>query len=92
MSRMKMMDRVIEIIKAAAAAFDAPPESFEFTDEYGNEWTYVLERTCEITFKRGAMYDVARYSCCGYEYPELVSETDVAENYCPNCGARVVEQ
>lgn len=48
------------------------------------------ERTCNL-FKLGAMYDVARYSCCGYEFPENVGEKAVAENYCPNCGARVTE-
>lgn len=53
----------------------------------GSSW--VRERTCEVTYKRGAMYDVAHYSCCGYEFPEPISETGVAENYCPNCGAAV---
>ena len=54
-------------------------------------WNTRAERTCHITFKRGAIYDVANYSCCGYEFAESISEQGVAENYCPNCGAKVVD-
>ena len=42
----RLMETVKEMVQAAAAAFDAPPESFTVVDEYGNEWTYVLKRTC----------------------------------------------
>ena len=65
-------------------------ENRQTVDEHMAELGWVRERTCEVVFKRGAMYDVAHYSCCGYEYPEPVNETAVAENYCPNCGAKVV--
>lgn len=55
-------------------------------------WNSRAERTCHVTFKRGAIYDVANYSCCGYEFAESISEQSVAENYCPNCGAKVVDE
>ena len=54
-------------------------------------WNTRAEQTCQLTYKRGAMYDVAHYSCCGYEYPEPISEQAVAENYCPTCGAKVAD-
>lgn len=55
-------------------------------------WNARAERTCNIEHaKSGAMYDVWRCSACGYEYAESVSETSIVQNFCPNCGARVVE-
>ena len=54
-------------------------------------WNSRAERTCEIKHvKGGAMYDVWRCSACGYEFVESVSEASIVQNYCPNCGARVV--
>lgn len=54
-------------------------------------WNARAERMCEIEHvKGGAMYDVWRCSACGYEYAESVSETSIVQNYCPNCGARVI--
>ena len=57
-----------------------------------SRWNTRAERTCELTFRRGAIYDVAHYSCCGYEFPEPISEVAPSENYCPNCGAKVVSE
>ena len=46
--------------------------------------------TCEVQHvKSGAMYDVWRYTCCGYEHAERVSEEAIPQNFCPNCGKRV---
>lgn len=57
----------------------------------GDYEVYTPERTCRIEHvKGGAMYDVWRCSACGYEYAESVSETSIVQNYCPNCGSRVV--
>ena len=39
--------------------------------------------------KSGAMYDVWRYTCCGYEHAERVSEEAIPQNFCPNRGKRV---
>ena len=46
--------------------------------------------TCEVQHvKSGAMYDVWRYTCCGYEHAESVSEEAIPQNFCPKCGKRV---
>lgn len=83
-----------EAIKGAIEAWNTRAESVFVTGTTvatdREPVVYAPMRTCELTFKRGAMYDVAHYSCCGYEFPESVSEESVAENYCPNCGAKVV--
>ena len=51
------------------------------------------ERTCELErVKKGALYDVWRYTCCGYEHAERVSGESIAANFCPSCGAKVVEE
>lgn len=69
------------LLQAAAAAFYAPPESVVVADKYGNEWAYVQERTCYCVNKDEQ--DVC--SNCGepWEYVQM---------FCPNCGAKVVEQ
>ena len=54
-------------------------------------WNTRYERTGEcICIKDGSMYDVFRYTCCGYEHAESVSEDYGVQNYCPYCGAKVV--
>lgn len=81
-----------EAIEAWNTRADAGYGAIPATDENMAKYGWVRERMCEITYKRGAMYDVARYSCCGYELAMPVSEILPAENYCPNCGARVVDE
>ena len=69
----------------AFVAFDTEAEAIA-------AWNSRAERTCRIEHvKSGAMYDVWRCSACGYEYAESVSEESIVQNYCPNCGSRVVE-
>lgn len=79
-----------EAIAAWNTRADAGYGAIPATDENMAKYGWVRERMCEITYKRGAMYDVARYSCCGYELATPVSEILPAENYCPNCGVKVV--
>ena len=56
-------------------------------------WNSRAERTCYIEHvKRGALCDVWRCSYCGYDYAESVSEPSIIQNYCPNCGAKVVSE
>lgn len=65
---------------------------FDTTEEEAIEhWNTRYERTGEcICIKDGPMYDTYRYTCCGYEHAESVSEDYGVQNYCPNCGARLV--
>lgn len=55
---------------------------------------YVMERTCRIEHvKSGTLYDVWRYTCCDYEHSESRTDagaSEIPQNYCPNCGAKVV--
>ena len=53
------------------------------------------ERTCKMELvKRGPIYTVWRFSCCGYEHSENVTDggaTELPGTRCPKCGA-VVER
>ena len=54
------------------------------------------ERTCKMELvKRGSIYDVWRFSCCGYEYSENMTDSGATElpgTRCPKCGARIIER
>ena len=56
---------------------------------------YYPERTCKMELiKNGAIYRVWRFSCCGYEYSENMTDSGATElpgTRCPKCGAEVVE-
>ena len=44
--------------------------------------------------KSGPSYIVYRYTCCGYEHAESKTDTGASEvppNWCPNCGAKIVD-
>ena len=53
------------------------------------------ERTCKMELvKRGPMYSVWRFSCCGYEHSENVTDggaTELPGTRCPKCGTKVEE-
>ena len=53
------------------------------------------ERTCKMELvKRGPIYSVWRFSCCGYEHSENDTDggaTELPGTRCPKCGA-VVER
>lgn len=46
------------------------------------------ELTCHKDISEGGWW--CRYSCCGYKYLSPFESDGIAENYCPNCGAKVV--
>ena len=54
------------------------------------------ERTCEWTWEHsGPLFDSFKCSECLYEFfePRCVhGYSELVANYCPNCGARVVEE
>ena len=56
---------------------------------------YVPERTCERTWEHsGPLFDSFKCSECLYEFFEprcVQGYNDLVTNYCPNCGAKVVE-
>ena len=58
-------------------------------------WNHRAERTCEWKVKHyGPMFTVFECSVCGFKRYEPLAIRGYAElepNYCPNCGARVVE-
>ena len=91
----KIMETVKEIVQAAAVALDPPPESFAVVDEYGNEWSYVRERTCHHV-DDGIEWVDEEFCCseCGCTTSLTMSSLSVISdgelNYCPNCGAKVV--
>ena len=54
------------------------------------------ERTCKMELvKRGPIYTVWRFSCCGYEHSENVTDggaTELPGTRCPKCGAVVDDE
>ena len=54
------------------------------------------ERTCKMELvKSGPIYTVWRFSCCGYEHSENVTDggaTELPGTRCPKCGTKVVEE
>ena len=68
---------------------------FVVTNESGEVTiTVVPYRECYVDHvKSGVLYDVYRYNCCGYEHSESRTDAGASEiplNWCPNCGAKVV--
>ena len=53
------------------------------------------ERTCKMELvKGGPIYSVYRFSCCGYEHSENVTDggaTGLPGTRCPKCGTKVEE-
>ena len=51
------------------------------------------KHTCKMKLiKRGPIYTVWRFSCCGYEYSENNTDsgaTGIPETVCPKCGTKV---
>ena len=58
-------------------------------------WNRRAERTCKMELvKRGPIYSVWRFSCCGYEHSENDTDggaTELPGTRCPKCGAVVNE-
>ena len=85
-----------EAIAAWNARADTEYRAVLATDENMAKYGWVRERTCEWTLEHsGTLYDKWRCSECGYQFVEPRCDqgyTDLEPNYCPNCGARVVEQ
>ena len=56
---------------------------------------YYPERTCKMKLvRRGPIYSVWRFSCCGYEHSENRSDvgaTKLPGTRCPKCEAKVVK-
>ena len=54
------------------------------------------ERTCKMELvKSGPIYRVWRFSCCGYEHSENVTDggaTELPGTRCPKCGAVVNDE
>ena len=54
------------------------------------------ERTCKMELvKSGPIYTVWRFSCCGYEHSENVTDggaTELPGTRCPKCGAVVDDE
>lgn len=60
--------------------------------EYVVEHELVERKTCVIeSIKRGPLYDVYQCTNCGTEFAERNSEDYIDYEYCPICGAKVVE-
>lgn len=57
------------------------------------EWNTRAERTCKMEIvKSGPRYIVWRFSCCGYEHSENVTDggaTELPGTRCPKCGTVV---
>ena len=72
-----------------------------YIDNYATEaeaiaaWNTRAERTCEWKLEHsGTLYDKWRCSECGYLFVEPRCDQgymDLESNYCPSCGAKVVE-
>ena len=64
-------------------------------EELTEAWNTRHERTCKWLFEHsGTLYDKWRCSKCGYLHVESRIDggaTELDPNYCPNCGAKVVE-
>ena len=59
-------------------------------------WNTRAERTCKMELvKSGPIYRVWRFSCCGYEHSENVTDggaTELPGTRCPKCGAVVNDE
>ena len=70
--------------------------SYETEAEAIAAWNSRAERTCKWELEHsGTPYDKWRCSKCGYLFVEPRCDqgyTDLEPNYCPNCGAKVVDE
>ena len=68
-------------------------KTWDVTDDAKKWFVELGSGTCEVQHvKSGPMYDVWRYTCCGYEHAENVGEESIPQNFCPKCGAKAVER
>ena len=68
-------------------------DSYQTKEEAIEAWNTRAERTCKMELvKRGPIYTVWRFSCCGYEHSENNTDsgaTGIPETVCPKCGTKV---
>ena len=81
----------------AALNFDKAIVSMrELTDRLADLIEPEPERTCKMELvKSGPIYRVWRFSCCGYEHSENVTDggaTELPGTRCPKCGAVVNDE
>lgn len=76
---------------------------FETVEQTIHEWNSCYQDIYDTNvktgtvrnIKRGAMFYTIEYTCCGYKFyePRLAGGyEDIVQNYCPNCGAKIVEE
>lgn len=84
-----------EIAKSITVSVGASVEPTAEFDAVAKALGYIKKRTCLVLYvKHGPFFDVLRFSCCGYEWAENRTDKGATEpdpNFCPNCGAKVVE-
>ena len=90
------MDEVCALEDACGCSIGQDWQDMELKDRLAELIEPEPERTCKMELvKSGSIYDVWRFSCCGYEYSENMTDSGATElpgTYCPKCGARIIER
>ena len=90
------MDEVCALEDACGCDVGQDWQDMELKDRLAELIEPKPERTCKMELvKSGPIYRVWRFSCCGYEHSENVTDggaTELPGTRCPKCGAKVVEE
>lgn len=89
------MDEVCALEDACGCDVGQDWQDMELKDRLAELIEPEPERTCKMELvKRGPIYSVWRFSCCGYEHSENDTDggaTELPGTRCPKCGAVVNE-
>ena len=90
------MDEVCALEDACGCDVGQDWQDMELKDRLAELIEPEPERTCNMELvKRGPIYSVWRFSCCGYEHSENVTDggaTDLPGTRCPKCGTVVDDE
>ena len=90
------MDEVCALEDACGCDVGQDWQDMELKDRLAELIEPEPERTCKMELvKRGPIYSVWRFSCCGYEHSENMTDggaTELPGTRCPKCGAVVNDE
>ena len=90
------MDEVCALEDACGCDVGQDWQDMELKDRLADLIELEPERTCKMELvKRGPIYSVWRFSCCGYEHSENRTDggaTELPGTRCPKCGTVVDDE